>query len=152
MAVTIADWTFLRNAMLSLDKRVKNGAVVVGVDPSTIWDLPANILEAAAARAYLEGVYTRLQEVAQAVDDVASSPLERARDIGHEVGMKAAAAAKRASQIARDVANDMADRFDNLQTSLMKGGENLATGLGVGAGVVIVIGLLLAREFFGKGR
>jgi hypothetical protein len=145
---TPADWKFLRDVMVTLDKQVKNGAVVVG--QASIWDLPANIAEAAAAEAYLASVFTRLQEVEKAVDDAYTSPLEKAHQIGREVGMKAAAAAKRASKIAHDIGSDFADRFDKLVDSLMKGGENIATGFGVGAGFLAVVALLLVARALGK--
>jgi hypothetical protein len=137
MATDESDWRFLRDVMVSIDRKINGG-------PSS-WDLPT-IRTEAAAREYLEAVQQRLEIVEKRVEEYfTGDPI--AQDIGRHVGQLVATGAKRAAKLARDVAHDMAERFDGIVASMEKGGENIATGLGIGAAVVILIGLLLLREW-----
>ena len=137
MATDDRDWKFLRDVMVSIDNKIKGG-------PGS-WDLPT-IRTEAAARDYLQAVQNRFDAVEKRVEEYfTGDPI--AQDIGRHVGQLVATGAKRAAKLARDVAHDMADRFDEIRTSMEKGGENLAAGIGVGMGVLILVGLLLLREW-----
>jgi len=139
MATDERDWKFLRDVMVSIDRKINGG-------PGS-WDLPT-IRTEQAARDYLEAVNQRFATVEKRVEDYfTGDPI--AQDIGRHVGQLVATGAKRAAKLARDVAHDMADRFDALATSMEKGGENIAAGLGLGAGVAIVVVLLLLARWKG---
>jgi tetrahydromethanopterin S-methyltransferase subunit G len=138
---TKRDWTFLRDVLRSLDKRVQAGEIVQG----SPWDLPGE-LTGAMARDYLEQARRRFEEVETAVKNALASPIQRVQDAGSSVGSLVREGALRAAKIAKDVAQDMADSFEATVERMEEGGKKLAAGLGIGAGVAIVIALLLLRE------
>lgn len=139
---TKADWGFLRDVLVSLDKRVQNGEVVQGPDA---WALPAD-LTGDMARDYIEAARRRLEEVEQAVKLAMQSPIQRVQSAGEDVGSLVREGAKRAAKIAKDVASAAEKSLDDLARRMEESGENIAIGIGMGTVVVIAIALLLLRE------
>lgn len=135
MAATLADWAFLDGVLTSINNKVRDGA---SKPP-----LPAE-KSGQAARDYLEAVRQRFEAVEEHIVDSEGHPL--AYQLGREVGSLVSIGAKRAAKIAHDVAHDMAENFEKTADRMAKGGESLATGLGMGAAVVLIVGLLLLRE------
>lgn len=137
-----ADWIFLRDTMRTLDRKVKNGAVVVGQ-----WDVPIPAERTGqAARDYLTAVAQRFAIVEEAVENALTSPLDRAQQAGRDVGFIIANGAKRAAKIARDIGHEAADTFKETADRMAKGGENVALGLGIGGAFALIVALLLIRE------
>lgn len=139
MATEERDWKFLRDVMVSIDRKINGG-------PGS-WDLPT-IRTEQAARDYLEAVNQRFAAVEKKVEDYfTGDPI--AQDIGRHVGQLVATGAARAAKLARDVAHNMADAFEQTADRMAKGGEEIARGLGIGAAVALVVGLLLLARWKG---
>jgi uncharacterized protein YukE len=142
---TKQDWVFLRDVLRSLDGRVVASEVVQG--PSG-WELPSD-LSGDMARDYLEATRRRFAEVEDAVKKAWLSPIVRVQNAGHDIGARLREGAKRAAKLAEEVASDAAQAFKDTVAEMAEGGKSIATGLGFGAAVVVIVGLLLLRELKG---
>jgi len=136
---------FLRDVLRSLDGRVVASEVVQG--PSG-WELPSD-LSGDMARDYLEATRRRFVEIEEAVKRAWLSPIVRVQNAAHDIGARLREGAKRAAAIAHDVASDATQAFKDTAEAMAEGGKSIATGLGMGAAVAIIVGLLLLRELKG---
>jgi len=137
---TERDWTFLRDVMISIDRKVNGGF------PES-WTLPTVRTEL-AAKNYLDQVNVRLEAVEKRVEEYFSGdPI--AQDIGRHVGQLVAQGAKRAAKIARDLGHNLADNFEKTAERMAEGGKEIARGLGVGAAFALIVGLLLLARWKG---
>lgn len=141
-----ADWKYLRNVLLSLEKQVQHGEVIA---QGPAWALPSD-LTGDMARDYIEAAKRRFDEVEKAVKDAYESPIERVRMAGDRVGHLLKDGAKRALKIAKDIGAAAAEALDETVRRMEESGESIATGIGMGAVFVVVVGLLLLRELKGK--
>lgn len=138
---TQRDWELLRDSMIWLDSKVQNGVLVAGAEQ---WKLPAQITPESAGD-YLEAAKQRLQEVTGAVEKAMDSPLERLKNAGREVGNVAKQAIEQAKKLAQAAGVSISQEWDDMHNTL----KEIPMGLGIGAGVAIIIALLLLRELKG---